>query len=212
MRKVIGVMLLAGLIMPFSTAWGKTETPVVNFGLIISGQSQSSENSLEAPPFVGESFLLYTFDNSTCSADGTMQVNTGADWAQAAGTIQTGERNPAEISHGPASEAIIRGPAGPNSGNALWNGTWTWTLEADDTGFETVRGRDGASLSDPLIYESTIRYDCGGVAEGQPPYISYEYWRAAEEAPVPTLSTWGMVLMGLLLVSLTGFVIRRKHS
>ena len=212
MRKFLGVILLASLVAPLSVAWGQAEAPVVNAGFNMAADGQSAENRVEAIPLVGDSYLVYTFNNSTCNADGTMQINIGAEYAQADGTIQTVERNPAETSFGSAEERIVRGPAGPNSGDGLWNGTWTWTLEDDDTGFETVRGRDGASLMDPLIYESTVRYDCSGILEGQPPMLSYEYWhRDDSEASVPTLSTWAMVLMGLLLAGLTASVIRRKH-
>jgi len=211
MKNYMLVVLLLGVFAPLSTVYAKTEITVINSGFTISGQSESNEglSKIEFTPVIEESYGRFLSDNSTCNADGTMQIDSSVEWAQLEGTIQTGERNSSETSHGPTEERIIRGPEGTSSGNGGWNSGWIWTLEEDGTGFETIRGRDGATLSDTLIYETTVRYDCNGVEEGGPAFVTFEnYHRSADMSAVPTLSVWGLVLMGLLL---TGVASRRMY-
>lgn len=148
--------------------------------LILQGAPASAQ-----PPVP---YFNYTADNSTCNGDGTMMVNSFAEWAQYDGTIQTLERNPAQD---PGGEQIIRGPAGDDvSGPTQWN-FLPWTLEADDTAFEIVRGRDGATLGAPLIYAVRVDYSCAGLGSGQPAVVTYTITDPEPEAeeteaePVP---------------------------
>jgi hypothetical protein len=157
----------------------------------------------------GDSYFAYTNEQSTCNGDGTMTVSSSASWAQLDGDVQTTDRNDAEDG---AGETIIRGPAGDTSGTGGWNSFGDWQLEADDTGFETVRGRDGGTLSDPLIFETTVRYDCSGAAAGEPPVRTYESFHrgARTELAVPTLSGISLALLTLLVAVIGSVSVLRR--
>lgn len=186
----------------------------LEFGLYENGEPSAPAARVVMPIageiVPGDSYFAYIGEQSTCNGDGTMTVSSSASWAQLDGDVQTSDRNNAQ--DGGSGESIIRGPVGDDIGSGGWNGFSNWQLEADDTGFETVRGRDGSTLGDPLIFETTVRYDCSGAAAGEPPVRTYDSFHRGTrpEVAVPTLSGVSLVLLMLLMAAVGSVVLLRR--
>lgn len=209
--KVSLIFLTAGAAMLMA---GSVHADRIEFGLYENGEP-SAPAARGVMPIAGEivagdSYFAYIDEQSTCNGDGTMTVNSSASWAQLDGDIQTTDRNNAQ--DGGSGEAIIRGPAGDDIDSGGWNSFGGWQLEVDDTGFETIRGRDGSALGDPLIFETTVRYDCSGASAGEPPVRTYESFHRGTrpEQPVPTLSDLSLVLLMLLIAAVGSVTILRR--
>ncbi|GEM_PF-1540053 len=177
----------------------------------------------------GDSYFAYTSFETACNdgsittvplPDGTIRINSSADVVNLDGDIQTIDRNDAE--DGGPGETINVSDERDYSG--VWTGGGNVELESDDTGFVTLRGRDGSTVSDELIYEVTARFDCTGKAQGEPAEVSFESFHrnapvatpsigeAEQAAPIPTTGVWSLAVLTALLGGLGGARQRRRGA
>lgn len=181
----------------------------------------------------GDSYFAFTSFEARCNdgsitsaePDGSVNIVSAADVVNLDGDIQTLDQNDAEDSG--AGERTNVSNELDYSG--VWTGNATRQLEPDDTGFVTLRGRDGSTMSDELIYEVTARYDCSGATQNRElavvsfesfhrnpptasPGVALEPTKAEEAAPIPATGFWSLALLVALLGGLGGAQRRPRRA